>query len=429
MSVKRQGFKRWLAAVLCTGVLCQALAVNVLAESNVAKALNEGSIQTEENIETENGYSITDLQKQFPNGRYWNHADNPGAANNNPMGTTATRCTGHVNGYNTSTCNHPTFSYHYGCWGYADQLGYLYAGSDPNNWAKKTNTDALNYLKTGDIIRFTTSGGGEHSVFVTGVSGNNITFSDCNWPEYINSSWVGTCRIRWNVTKDKSYFEKLKYIEICPTSDPNPTPTPDPNADNLGCSTAYAGWYKVQNSSGANINTNHTKNWNNGNPEAVLSKDSLVYIEKASGIGSGNIGHLKYNKKERYISMGLLGDKLKDQVIANVDDIHVEGREIVVSGWALKSDSPNSTVDINIEIVDSGNHPTAANWETANLERTDVNSSYPGVGSNHGFLIRTAWKNGTYTVNVYVRANANGSNGTKHRRGVCGRYEDRVEGQ
>lgn len=379
MSVRRQGFKRWLAAVLCTGVLCQALAVNVLAESNVAKALNEGSIQAGENIEMENGYSIADLQKQFPNGRYWNHADNPGAANNNPMGTTATRCTGHVNGYNTSTCNHPTFSYHYGCWGYADQLGYLYAGSNPNNWAKKTNTDALNYLKTGDIIRFTTSRGGEHSVFVTGVSGNNITFSDCNWPEYINSSWIGTCKIRWNVTKDKSYFEKLKYIEICPTSDPNPnpTPTPDPNADSLGCSTAYAGLYRVKNSAGANVNSRHDTNW--GDRVAELPVNTKVYVTKANGTGAKKIGHIMYNGTERYVAMNLL------EKVTNLTpefDIKMESGigGVSITGWAFDYDDCSQQLQIKVYLDD-----VLVLQQKATAYRPDVDTQYGGVGAYHGF--------------------------------------------
>lgn len=379
MSVRRQGFKRWLAAVLCTGVLCQALAVNVLAESNVAKALNEGSIQAGENIEMENGYSIADLQKQFPNGRYWNHADNPGAANNNPMGTTSTRCTGHVNGYNTSTCNHPTFSYHYGCWGYADQLGYLYAGSNPNNWAKKTNTDALNYLKTGDIIRFTTSRGGEHSVFVTGVSGNNITFSDCNWPEYINSSWIGTCKIRWNVTKDKSYFEKLKYIEICPTSDPNPnpTPTPDPNADSLGCSTAYAGLYRVKNSAGANVNSRHDTNW--GDRVAELPVNTKVYVTKANGTGAKKIGHIMYNGTERYVAMNLF------EKVTNLTpefDIKMESGigGVSITGWAFDYDDCSQQLQIKVYLDD-----VLVLQQKATAYRPDVDTQYGGVGAYHGF--------------------------------------------
>lgn len=400
MSVKRQGFKRWLAAVLCTGVLCQALAVNVLAESNVAKALNEGSIQTEEDIETENGYSITDLQKQFPNGRYWNHADNPGAANNNPMGTTATRCTSHVNGYNTSTCNHPTFSYHYGCWGYADQLGYLYAGSNPNNWAKKTSTEALNYLKTGDIIRFTTSGGGEHSVFVTGVSGNNITFSDCNWPEYINSSWIGTCKIRWNVTKDKSYFEKLKYIEICPTTDP--TPTPDPNVDDLGCTTANAGWYRVKNSAGANVNQYHTKTFSTrGNMVAELSYNTYVYVSKATGQGIGQLGHITYQGVERYIAMNLF-EKMSGSPIGSVDSYGGDAGSVWLNGWAFDWDNCEAQLQINVYLDN-----TLVYQGRADGECSDVNATYSNVvGSYHGFSLRVPtnlvgkFKFDVYAINV-----------------------------
>ena len=43
-----------------------------------------------------------------------------------------------------------------------------------------------------------------HSVFVTKVTADTITFADCNWD--------GHCKIRWNVTIPKSSITGLTYI-------------------------------------------------------------------------------------------------------------------------------------------------------------------------------------------------------------------------
>ncbi len=211
MFKKQQTFRRWAAAFLCAGLLCAVLPATAFAQQGPAAALAQGTVQAGESLEEENTWSIADLRNQFPHGRYWNHADNPGKENNNPMGTSGVPCRDHGDrGYSWDTCNHPTFASgnHFCCWGYAEQLGYLYAGSNPECWPEQTDASALDSLKTGDIIRFVTSNGSEHSVFVTNVSGSSVTFTDCNWG--------GTCNIRWDITKDKSYFSNLIFIKVCP---------------------------------------------------------------------------------------------------------------------------------------------------------------------------------------------------------------------
>lgn len=208
---KKQIFRHWFAVILCAGLLCTVLPGTAFAEQDPAAALAQGTVQAGESLEEENTWSIADLRNQFPHGRYWNHADNPGKENNNPMGTSSVPCRDHGDrGYSWDTCNHPTFAsgYHFCCWGYAEQLGYLYAGSNPECWQELNDVSALDNLKTGDIIRFFTSNGSEHSVFVTDVSGSRVTFTDCNWG--------GTCNIRWDITKDKSYFSNLIFVKVCP---------------------------------------------------------------------------------------------------------------------------------------------------------------------------------------------------------------------
>ncbi len=56
-------------------------------------------------------------------------------------------------------------------------------------------------VKAGDVIRYRYN---THSVFVTKVTADTITFADCNWD--------GHCKIRWNVTIPKSSITGLTYI-------------------------------------------------------------------------------------------------------------------------------------------------------------------------------------------------------------------------
>ena len=54
-------------------------------------------------------------------------------------------------------------------------------------------------LKPGDIVRFYTTND-EHSIFVTAVSGDTVTYGDCNADLH--------CGIRWGATTTKTYLRK-----------------------------------------------------------------------------------------------------------------------------------------------------------------------------------------------------------------------------
>ena len=49
-----------------------------------------------------------------------------------------------------------------------------------NGWKKYSDSSAIDNLKAGDIVRYVTSSGNEHSIYITAVSGNTATFTDCN---------------------------------------------------------------------------------------------------------------------------------------------------------------------------------------------------------------------------------------------------------
>ena len=92
------------------------------------------------------------------------------------------------------------------CHGFALTLGEAISGVDPSTkWAKKYN---LNGLKAGDIIRFSRP----HTIMITSVSGNKVTYVDCNW--------VGKNKVKWNQTvsinKLTSKFGKLSYVLVRP---------------------------------------------------------------------------------------------------------------------------------------------------------------------------------------------------------------------
>ena len=154
--------------------------------------------------------TINDMRTKFPHGKYWNHMPQKGTGMtyNNQNGYTSIPCTKHNNYCGTSqqTCNGYAPNgkeIAYQCWGYADKLGHDVSGSDPENyenngWSKLWYSSSVNNLKAGDIIRFNKNGSSAyaHSLYVTGVSGDTITYSDCNYD--------GTCVIRWGQTISKS---------------------------------------------------------------------------------------------------------------------------------------------------------------------------------------------------------------------------------
>lgn len=174
------------------------------------------------------------------------------------------------------------------------------------------------------------------------------------------------------------------------------TPEPDPNRDELGCTTAYAGWYQVTYRTGASVNSGHNKNWNSKVGEIPYGQ--YVYISKATGTGSGNLGHITYNGVERYIAMGML-TRMSGNPIGAVENFWGEEGNVRLTGWAFDWDNCEAQLQINVyldsELVYQGK---------AEAERTDINQAYSNVvGSYHGynFWISTN-KTGNHSYSVYA---------------------------
>ena len=129
--------------------------------------------------------TLVSIVKRFPHGKYWNHV----GKKNDPDSLTTTPCASHANCHwaeNSCDCN--SFDSAIQCMGYAHKISYEITGVMPRHNYEKITTLKASDLRVGDIIRYRWNG---HSICVTGVSGNKISFTDCNF--------IGRCQIRWSV--------------------------------------------------------------------------------------------------------------------------------------------------------------------------------------------------------------------------------------
>ena len=132
------------------------------------------------------------LIKKLPDGKYWNHT-----GKNNPDGVTSSPCASHYNCDYFGGCSCNSFGNAIQCMGYAAKISYEITGVDRGKYDESYTLD-VSKLRVGDIIR-----SNNHSVCVTGVNGDKISFTDCNYGD--------RCIIRW-VTVDKSWFRGIEYI-------------------------------------------------------------------------------------------------------------------------------------------------------------------------------------------------------------------------
>ena len=261
---------------------------------------------TEFSIEAEAVMTLTQLRQKFPHGKYWNHANNPGASNsvNNQNGYTSTPCTKHGGyiGTSSQTCNGFSPSgtqLSWQCMGYAEKLGYDATGYNPRNnsngWHTYTSSSALNNLKPGDIVRYKNGG---HSIYVTGVNGETVTYTDCNSD--------GHCIIRWDATISKSTLRStFTHVRSAPSALP---PEPEP----CSCSTSYAGTYICTTS-----NSNLTIRSGHGISYSAIGSippGASVTVTKASGTSNSDWAHVTYNGISGYASMQYLTKKQAAQV-------------------------------------------------------------------------------------------------------------------
>ena len=266
--------KRILSAalVLC---LCLSLLPNIVMPAEAAST----------------GLSLSQLRQKFPHGKYWNG--------------------GNADSYTSSPCNHHGGCSYNGscgcnsflglsiqCMGYAEKLGYDATGYNPRNnangWYTYTSSSALDNLKPGDIVRYKNGG---HSIYVTGVNGDTVTYTDCNSD--------GHCIIRWDATISKSTLRSsFSYVRSAPSS-------VSPGSTSCSCSTSYAGTYICTTSSlNLTIRSGHGSSYS---AIGSIPPGATVTVSKASGTSSSDWAHITYNGVTGYASMQYLSKKQATQ--------------------------------------------------------------------------------------------------------------------
>ena len=86
------------------------------------------------------------------------------------------------------------------CFGYAYMIAKSVFGTSARTWATAYD---LNNVKPGDVVQYGNTTGNGHTIFVTNVSGDTITYTDCN------SDYEAT--IKWNQTVSKSSGKIWSY--------------------------------------------------------------------------------------------------------------------------------------------------------------------------------------------------------------------------
>ncbi len=227
-------------------------------------------------VMAESEVTLESLQEKYPHGTYWNGG--------NADSYTLTPCTHHPDCDYTGGCDCNSFrGLGIQCLGFAYQLATLVYGG--NQYLERNPiyvASAIDTLKAGDIVRYKSN---THSIFVTSVDGDIVTYADCN-SDY-------QCGIRWGQTVLKSTLKaSFTYLD--------PAPYAWVSGEGCDCSRSYEGNYKcVVDGSTLNIRSGHgTSHSKIGS----IPDGAVVYVSKANG----EWAHVFYNGINGYASLQYL---------------------------------------------------------------------------------------------------------------------------
>ncbi len=363
------------------------------------------------------GMTLAEMQAKYPDGKYWNHAGNPGSSNsvNNPDGYTSTPCSKHgVVGTSQQTCNGFTAGgktqLSWQCMGFAEQLGYLATGYNPRNnangWSTIKNVSALDSLKPGDIVRYKNN---NHSIYVTAVNGDTVTYADCNSD--------GHCVIRWNKTISKSTLKAtFSYVRSAPFAVPG-------GSTSCSCSEAYAGEYICTTTSASlNIRSGHGASYSK---VGSIPSGATVYVSKATGTGVSDWAHVEYNGVSGYASMQYLAPKQSEpQVAPKIQCWFSLGQMGDAISAATQGDwiylcyrmfDGNSGKDLdevlpgrNYQVTETIYHPdgsVAFSYSYSNDDASWIGTGCTMAGTYTYEVVLTGDWSGTYTGSLQVAAN------------------------
>ncbi|MBR0485170.1 MAG: CHAP domain-containing protein [Oscillospiraceae bacterium] len=346
--------------------------------------------------------SLAELQNKFPDGKYWNHAGNPGSSNsvNNQDGYTSTPCSKHgVVGTSKQTCNGfcPSGTQlSWQCMGFAEKLGYDSTGYNPRNnangWQTYTNSSALDNLKAGDIVRYKNDG---HSIFVTAVDGDTVTYADCNSD--------GHCIIRWNKTISKatlrSTFTHLR-------SSPGivfPSLEVDHNWQ-VPVQITATKKMDVYNSDGSVQSGRWIDSGDNCYIDEVYT-NGLVHVEYPSG----NSRRWAYARREDFNLEPIQKQPESHNPVLWIDGIEGEEGRIHIHGWAYDEDDRNASLDIHV-YMDNDNKWVGAT--TCNIADEEPLRNVVGQASNYYHRFDATFmtsERGNHRINVAALDNAGGN--------------------
>lgn len=193
------------------------------------------------------------------------------------------------------------------CYGFARLIGYNVFGSYPSSWSR---VYSISNVKKGDILQYGNTSGNGHTVFVTNVSGDTITFVDCNGNgNYSGSSYVRSCGIKWDNTINKysNMFGKYGFSYLLSSPDiTNPVDKPTDNYVDIGTDfyasiTHIASWNHLTVESNDNVDICSDTNFDNqywkfyrqydGSYKIVSAKnDKCLDVAGGSSQDGANIG-------------------------------------------------------------------------------------------------------------------------------------------
>ena len=163
------------------------------------------------------------------------------------------------------------------CFGFAHMMGYNVFGTMPSTWQRSYD---IYSVKPGDLIQYGNTSGQGHTVFVTAVSGNTITFVDCNG----NGNYSGSTKVRRNgvlwgntIQKGARIWGKYSFSYLLVSNGIQSYDT---------CSTSYAGNYICTSRTTLNIRAGH-----GGAVIGSIPSGAVVYVSKADGTWA----HVSYN--------------------------------------------------------------------------------------------------------------------------------------
>lgn len=188
------------------------------------------------------------------------------------------------------------------CFGFARLIGYNVFGTKPSTWSQDSNFD---HVKAGDLIQYGNTSGQGHTVFVTAVSGNTITFVDCNGNgNYSGGTKVRSNGVKWDNTIQKGAKIWNKYSFSYLLSSPgiqnghNPTGVIDGIEGGIH-SVTISGWAFDEDDLGASLDI-HV--YCNGGQNAVIGKADVERADVNEAYKCGNYhGYLMTIELDRSI--------------------------------------------------------------------------------------------------------------------------------